>query len=372
MTKKILFVGAGAIGRGYLPWLFDEKNCEFYYVDSNADIISQMAMRKCSTTYRVKNNILEKKIFKISGAYTPGQIDSNFKPDCVFVSVGPRNCIEAVKKLPKFNCPIVLCENEPNLVDQLKQTIDNKNVYFAVPDVITSNSAPKEIIDIDGLSVITEDGEMFVDADANLTNLTDRMHLISRDELLNKQWTAKLFIHNTPHCVAAYLGALCDKTYLHEAMEVPMVNRIVEGVMQEMLNSLKLRWDIPHDFLDWYAQKELSRFRNTMLFDPIKRVAREPLRKLELHGRLIGAANICISMGFIPENILIGIVAALNYSEGNDSDYHLNFIKDSLSHKQLLTRILGLRDGEALEIILSNRFDQLQNKVLQIKQGIEV
>src|SRR4029079_17509883 len=120
---------------------------------------------------------------------------------------------------------------------------------------------------------------------------------------LDQQWTAKLYLHNTPHCVAAYLGALLGVEYMHEAMRDPELAAIVEGSMREMLTSLKLKWDIEHNFLDWYAQKELDRFRSELLFDPISRVAREPLRKLELEGRLIGSAQICLSLGFVPENI---------------------------------------------------------------------
>ena len=48
----------------------------------------------------------------------------------------------------------------------------------------------------------------------------------SQDEI-KKQWAAKLYIHNTPHCIAAYLGSLCGKKYLHEGMSVTSVNSIV-------------------------------------------------------------------------------------------------------------------------------------------------
>ena len=48
------------------------------------------------------------------------------------------------------------------------------------------------------------------------------------------------------------MGALVGATYVHEAMAVHEVDKIVSGAMQEMLKTLKLQWRIPHEFLDWY------------------------------------------------------------------------------------------------------------------------
>jgi mannitol-1-phosphate/altronate dehydrogenase len=218
----------------------------------------------------------------------------------------------------------------------------------------------------DPLTVITEDGVLFVDDEARRPELRGNINFIPNAELLEKQWRAKLYIHNTPHCIAAYLGALLDKQFLHEAMEVVEVNAIVEGVMHEMQTSLKLGWDIPHEFLDWYANKELSRFRNKLLCDPITRVAREPIRKLELDGRLIGAANICLSKGFIPENIFVGIVAALLFKGREDKDRHLPFIRDAVDRDYLLTYVLGLRKGEAIELALSESYENIKRRLLAL------
>ncbi|MHB9156118.1 MAG: mannitol dehydrogenase family protein, partial [Endomicrobiales bacterium] len=197
-----------------------------------------------------------------------------------------------------------------------------ERVYFAIPDVITSNTASKGLLKNDPLSVISENGELFIDDGAK--EIKGDIKYCDKNEL-QKQWTAKLYLHNTPHCIAAYLGALVGVRYLHESMKYPEIREIVTGSMQEMLTALKLKWDIPHSFLEWYADKEIQRFSCELLFDPISRVAREPLRKLELEGRLMGAAQICLSLGFIPKNILTGIASALLFENIDDSDWHLSF-----------------------------------------------
>ncbi len=95
------------------------------------------------------------------------------------------------------------------------------------------------------------------------------------------------------------------------------------------------------------------------MFDPISRVAREPLRKLGLEGRLIGAAQICLSYGVMPNNLLIGIAAALLFEDQKDPDRHLAFFKDTLTKEAFNAYILGLRDGEPLDLILRDKIDNM-------------
>jgi len=262
----------------------------------------------------------------------------------------------AAKILTGVNCPVIMCENDPETVAVVKAAINYDKVYFAIPDVITSSSASTENLKMDPLAIHTEDGVLFIDNRAK--TFAGDINFCDESEL-KKQWAAKLYIHNTSHCIAAYLGALVGVRYLHEAVKIPDIYKIVHGAMNEMLTMLKLRWDIPHDFLDWYAEKELKRFSNELLFDPIKRVAREPLRKLELEGRLIGAAQICLSMGFVPQNILTGIVSALLFVSEDDTDKHLLFMRKSLPTKILLTYIVGLRKGEVLEMVMEERYPKI-------------
>lgn len=361
--KNILVIGAGAIGRGYLPWIFPEDSHSFTFVDKNSEIISQMKSAQKFSIYRVNGTELEQRTVLVKGAYLPEEFPpSQQNWEAVFVCVGPRAVSKIAALLKSIQAPIILCENDPSTVLTLKEQLPkDRVVVFAVPDVITSNTAPMDLLKKDILSVITERGEMFIDH--NVKSLQGDIRYISEQELIHKQWAAKLYLHNTPHCIAAYMGALVGATYVHEAMNIPEVETIVEGSMEEMLMALKAKWDIPHDFLDWYAEKELSRFRCQLLFDPISRVAREPLRKLELDGRLLGAAQICLSLGFVPHNILLGITSALLFDNPQDSDSHLCFMHRALGTTSFLSHVLGLRRGEALEKVLSTEMNLLLSKL---------
>lgn len=373
MKTSILLYGAGAIGRGYLPWLFDFESTDIYFVDVDKDLINYLNKKKEATSFMAHKGEIEKLRFPVKGALFPNQL-SQFKEDqfdLIFLQVGPRNCLQALDSISNFKAPIILSENDAQLVEKARNK-GFKKVYFAVPDVITSNCAPNSMKAEDPYAVITENGQMFIDSGAKSPILlhSNRVTFLDEKQLILQQWTPKLFIHNTPHCIAAYLGALVGKTYLHETMEVPQLSRIVEGAMREMLTSLKLNWDIDHSFLDWYAEKELERFSNKLLFDPIKRVAREPLRKLALEGRLMGAANMCLSQEFIPKNILLGIISAIMFNDPEDPDHQFFYLSNYLKPKQIFTQILGLRDGEALERVLSYHYQTYFSKLSSIRKQI--
>ena len=356
---KIVFIGAGAIGRGYLPWVFEPGAYDFVFVDNDRRLVDKLRQRGRYTSYRARKGRLEARTIPVKEACTLADFDMarHMDADVIFMSVGPRNVASAAAGIRGARCPVVLCENDPDTVAVAKGVTQHEQTYFAVPDVITSNTASPELLAVDELAIITEDGVLFVDDRAS--SVRGEICFVSEDELINKQWKAKLYIHNTPHCILAYLGSLVGATYVHEAMQNPEIYRIVNGSMNEMLHMLKLRWDIPHEFLDWYAEKELQRFGNVLLHDPISRVAREPLRKLDLEGRLIGAAQLCLSLGLLPRNILTGIASALLFESDKDEDKHLQFLRRNLSSTHLLTYILGLRKGEVLELVMRERLPKI-------------
>lgn len=368
MKTKILFVGAGAIGRGYLPWTLDETKHEFIFIDSNQVIVDRLNAYGEYMTYRVNGDEYQKKHVKVRAAYTPATFKLEDHKDAVacFFSVGPRNVTKAAQMLIGSTIPLIMCENEPEVVAVTKSVVGHDAVYFAVPDVITSNTAPADLLANDPLAITTENGVQYMEIGP--TGLHGEMTMLPLDELLRIQWTPKLFLHNTAHCIAAYLGALIGVTYMHEVMMHQKAEKLVEGVMTEMLQTLKLQWDIPHEFLDWYAIKELARFRSKLLFDPVARVAREPLRKLELHGRLIGAAQMCLTMGVLPQHLLKGIVGALLFEDTNDPDYHIGLMREAMKTPDFNRYVLGLRPGEPLDLMLRDKMDTIITELFDFKK----
>jgi mannitol-1-phosphate/altronate dehydrogenase len=249
-------------------------------------------------------------------------------------------------------------------VDTLKSLLNTERVYFAVPDVIASNTASHENLMYDALAIHTEDGTLSIDDRAD--RIAGDILYISIDELINKDWQSKLFLHNTPHCIAAYLGAMNGLEYIHEVMEHPQLRNVVAGAIREMLAALKTQNMIDHSFLDWYVAKELQRFADNLLCDPIERVAREPYRKLQLDDRLIGALALCgkANVGF--DNVLIGIACASIYAYNKENSV---FSTLGTSEKDKIVSVfqkIDLKKSPACELILPRLDFILEIKLPQV------
>jgi len=354
MKKKILVYGAGAIGRGYIPWIFPSDRYELSFVESNDSLRGSLQEQKQFITYRTRNNRYEKLLCRFKHCFNLGE-ENPREYDGIITAVGPRQVYSLIDSLSNVDCPIVLFENDSKLPLELRELTGKPNIYFGVPDVITSNTAPAKILEQDPLSIVTEDGICFVEDGA--IDLGGDISYVSQEEL-SKQWAAKLYIHNTPHCIAAYLGAMYGNTYLHEGMGNDVIYSIVEGAMTEMNRAIIQLFNLDEEFVEWYSKKELARFSNVLLCDPIKRVAREPFRKLGLHDRLIGAAQLALSAGVMPNNLVLGIMAAFLYDEENDEDFHIKILINSLEKEKFLKLIINVNPHEALYKLIIKKWDE--------------
>jgi len=367
MNKTLLIYGAGAIGRGYIPWVFRPDKYDYYYVEINDNLSKLLNKNKKFTTFKtVSYNKYESMEVPVKYCYhLDEEIGRISKVDAIITAVGPRNILSIIENFKNTSVPVICCENDSSIPELITSLTNNPNVVFAIPDVIASNTAPPELREKDPLSIITEDGVCYIDS--KVANLGGNCVYVGKNEL-RRQWIAKLYLHNTPHCIAAYLGSLLYVRYLHESMQNKECEKIVIGAIYEMKSVLLKKFHLDKDFIDWYASKELQRFRNTLLYDPIIRVAREPFRKLSLNGRLIGAAQLSISCGIIPENIIIGIMAAFCYDNLNDPDANIKYLMKSLEPPDFLNVAMRLRPGEALYELMLDRWDSNLNKLRRLKQ----
>ncbi len=319
---RALIVGCGAIGRGFVPWILHNFDVDFF--DTSQDLVAGITGQDGYSTYMSDGENLSHMRVK------PRKVTSDFADlnpsdyDIVFISVGPRNVERLPAQISSLKCPIFSLENDPITVDWIKQGYGLDWVYFGVPDVITSSTASPENLAKDRYAIHTENGVMYLqDSDQASPQLKAALPEVKwlPVERLNQEWDAKLYIHNTPHCIAAYLGYLSGCTYLHQALARPAISRIIDGVIEELLYALKVTTAYDHLFIESYAEKEVRRFSNRLLFDPISRVAREPIRKLHPSGRLTGALRLLLSSGVRPTYLTIGIVAALHYLAKGDRDF---------------------------------------------------
>lgn len=364
-TKKIVVYGAGAIGRGYVPWLFKETNTKIYFVERDNDLRDKMLNAGKYKTYMTNKSGYECYETVIEGCFSPGE-EHVIKYDGAITAVGPRYILNLKDNLKKLDCPVIFFENDSRIPDKLARLEKAKNFFFGIPDVITSNTAPDKLKKDDDLALVTENGTTFADISAK--EVGGNINYINSKDL-KKQWIAKLYLHNTPHCIAAYLGSLCNFKYIHEGMGKPSIYKVVENAIFEIGKAIINIHTLDNEFVNWYGKKELDRFSNQLLYDPIKRVAREPFRKLGLTNRLIGAAQLCLRAGINPKNIITGIMAAFLYDDINDDDSNIKILMDSLTPDDFLSLIINIQPYEAIYEMIIYDWDSNMKLLNDIKNG---
>jgi mannitol-1-phosphate 5-dehydrogenase len=366
MTFNILIYGAGAIGRGYLPWILSKK-AKISYVEDNLSLVNYFNRKKNFYSLMIKNKkYIKKKIFfeKIYRFGEEIKFINNF--DLIILCAGTRNVDNISNNLINFKNKILVLENDLNSTDYLKQKLNKKNIFFGIPDVISSNTASKKIKKKYGeKTIITENGICYLEKKIEV--FFDKAVFLNKKKL-HEQWICKLYLHNTVHCILAYLGHIVGFKYLHEIANLNFSKKILNQCFSEISNLLLLRYKIDIKTIKYYSKKEFYRFTNKLLFDPIDRVAREPFRKLKIDERLIGAANKCISIGIYPKTISFGIFCAFNYKNRNDPDYNISYLLNALNKEDFLEIAIGLRKNEPLSEILLENWDLYSKHLKNLKK----
>lgn len=132
----------------------------------------------------------------------------------------------------------------------------------------------------------------------------------------------KLFVFNTGHALTAYLGWLRRYRTLAQAITDPFVRPLVAGALLEARRAVLATYPglVPDREVDQTIDvhgpvaEALARYADAELGDPVQRVARDPIRKLGPHDRLVGPVALMRALGGPPPaHFALGAAAALLY-----------------------------------------------------------
>jgi mannitol-1-phosphate 5-dehydrogenase len=154
------------------------------------------------------------------------------------------------------------------------------------------------------------------------------------------------------HALCAYLGGYMGMQYIWQAIDDPDILCIVRCAMQETAIALSRRYGKPLEDILLHADDLLERFRNRALMDTCARVGGDPVRKLGAEDRLIGSANLMLSLGMQPAFLAVGAAGAL-YRHLNESG--LEQTRENAS--AALKTIAGEAAGDALSETVLSMYD---------------
>ena len=222
---------------------------------------------------------------------------------------------------------IIACENAVRASSQLKEHVlshlnEEQKAYCAewvgfpdcsvdriVPPVRTEN--PIDVV-VEAFYEWNVEEKSFVGEVPHIAGMNLADNLIAYIE-------RKLFTLNTGHAITAYIGKLRGKATIDESIADEEIFTIVKAAMQESGLGLVAKYGFDKEAHFKYIDKIIGRFRNPYLKDDVTRVGREPLRKLSASDRLVKPMLTAQEAGVATPNLLLGIGAALHYSNAEDA-----------------------------------------------------
>lgn len=334
--------GAGKLACGLLGPLLNRAGLRVVYVARRAEVVAAIN-RNQGFSVQVKTGRAE--TLAVSGCSAiPMQdaarvVEQVAAADVVFTAVGIEN-LGAVTRLlgaglwrRRFGpdprpLNIVACENLPGAGHYLRHqvlTAMRSEVQLAVEQLggfsagltrrIMTGGAPEN-----GRLVfaIDQEPDLIVDADGLQPGFPEVPGAVVTEDFA-EMVMRKLFTVNCAQAVAAYLGHLEGCQSVHEAATHPRIAPVVKGAMQEAAAALAAEYPRHASEIRREALAAVRQIANPRLADTVRRIARDPRRKLSPRERLVGPARLAAWHGLEAPNLTRAIAAALHYDDQSDS-----------------------------------------------------
>lgn len=336
--KKAIQFGAGNIGRGFIGAVLSKAGYHVVFADVNELVVNKINEDGKYTVAIMDTECTEQVITNISAvdSRSPELAKEIAQAQVVTTAVGlgilPRIAGALAAGIAERQAQgvteylnVIACENGLRASSQLKEhvyshlTEEQKayaDEYVAFPDCSVDRIVPP-IKSENPIDVVVEKfyewnvERASIKGDLQMEGMNLADNLIAYIE-------RKLFTLNTGHAITAYLGKLKGLGTIADSIADEEIYTIVKAAMQESGEGLVAKYGFDHDAHFAYIDKIIGRFRNPHLQDDVTRVGREPLRKLSANDRLIKPTMTAIEHGFATPNLVLGIGAALHYSNPED------------------------------------------------------
>ncbi len=337
--KKAIQFGAGNIGRGFIGAVLEQAGYHVVFADVNMAVIDKINEDKRYTVHIMDVECKELPITNISGvnsttdAVVSEIVDAEIITTAVGVVILPRIAPAiakgiAARRVAGVETPlnVIACENAVRASSQLKEHVmallseEDKAwcaTHVGFPDSSVDRIVPpvksENFIDVvvEAFYEWNVEEKSFVGGAPQIDGMNLADNLIAYIE-------RKLFTLNTGHAITAYLGRMLGHATIDESIADEKIYAIVKAAMQQSGLGLVAKYGFDKEAHFKYIEKIIGRFKNPYLKDDVTRVGREPLRKLSAGDRLVKPTMTAREYGVETPDLLLGIGAALHYSNAED------------------------------------------------------
>ena len=371
--KKAIQFGAGNIGRGFIGGLLSNSGYHVVFADVNETILNGINNEKQYKILVKDVECFDQTITNISAvsSITDDIIKEIEEAEIITTAVGPlilkriaptiAKGIQARKNDGNKNyLNIIACENAVGATAILKEEVlkclNEEEVAYLEEYVGFPNCSVDRIVppctNENPLDVTVENFYEWNVEEAKIKGEIPQIEGMNLVGDLIAYVERKLFTLNTGHAITAYLGTLKGYKTIDEAIKDEEIATIVKAAMQESGQGLVKKHGLDLEAHYKYIDKILNRFKNPYLNDDVKRVGREPLRKLSAKDRLVNPLMTAKSYGISVDNLIIGVGAALHYNNEEDAQsVELQQTIKDLGVKEAVQKISAIEDEELLNAI---------------------
>ncbi len=376
--KRVVVFGAGAAGKGLIGLLFTQAGYHVTFVDIKDDLVDRLrtagryhVLLHCLDGDRCEHIVGGFQILHASdrdaiareiarAAFVLTAVFPQNLPDVArTVAQGIEQCYGTGRQVP-LNC--IACENMKNSSSTLKRHVAEhlnddalpySETHVGFPDCMINRVVPAPV---DPLHVETEDYCEWT-ADANTLNGLPPTEIDFIEWVHNQdaRLDRKLMVYNGTHAACAYFAFPRGRRWIHEAVADSGVAALVAGTLDELAAVVQHLHGFTEEAMADYKHDFWLRARNAGMKDTIVRIARQPIRKLGRHERLIAPAKLAQEYGMPREHILRAILAATRFRCADDPEsveLSQRLSRDGL--RQTLAAVSGLPLGDPLLDELTN------------------
>lgn len=377
---KALHFGAGKIGRGFIGAKLAQSGYKVTFADTATEIVAEINRSHSYTVHIVDYNSYNEDISGISALISDSEQTlkaiSEAQLITTAVSMG-RLCDVAkimasgltLRRKINNNTPlnIICCENGVRATSQFKRMLlqhtDDATTAWIEEHIGFVDCAVDRIVPIvsfgNPLDVAVEE---FCEWKVENTALKGELLPIpsmQRVENLDAYINRKLFTLNTAHCATAYLGALRDCKYIHEATNNSWVQERVCKAMSQSSNALIAEFSLSTAEQQRYSQQILRRFANPYINDRVSRVARDPIRKLSPALYFTAPINMALKHSLAIDALAVAVAAALKYRADDDmQSLQIGEMIKNLGIKPTISQITAITNPATVAMI-ADAFDGL-------------
>ncbi|QBR73636.1 mannitol-1-phosphate 5-dehydrogenase [Microbacterium sediminis] len=360
---KAVHFGAGNIGRGFVGLLLHEGGYELVFSDVAAPLVDAINAADQYTVHEVgvggRDHVVTG-FRALNSAQDPDAVAAEVAAaDVATTAVGPTVLrfiapllVAGLRRRDPGAAPlqVMACENAIGATDTLRgemQAAAGDDWDELAARAVFANTAVDRIVpgqpDGAGIDVTVEpffewaiERAPFGDTPPNIPGA----HFVDD---LSPYIERKLFTVNTGHATAAYLGAQAGHEKIAEALADESVAAGVEAALEDTSRILVAKHEFAPEELAEYRATILDRFRNDALPDTVRRVGRQPLRKLSRHERFIGPAAEAAERGLPVDGLLAAVGAALAFDDPEDEQsVEMRRLLGELDAPEFVRRVSGL------------------------------